>query len=409
MKKILFSLTLCSLMLHANETVSREKYQQLEQRVAELEKLLKVKSTVDKKTNIEKLSDENMKAAMTNSNSFNQKNFIPDISLILNGSAVSRNISNTEYEGYGIPGFVDSTEEIPFNKNRGFNFNYAEVAMHSEVGPYFDADVTFHLGADEFETEEAYITTKKLPYNLEVKAGTFKSNFGYINNIHQHAQHFVAQPLVHEAMFGVEGIKDPGISLHWVAPTDNYLMLGFEALQGTNELSFGNTDNDLLYIGYIKSGFDLSDNLTALAGTSIAKGKTEDVSLNMQDSTVYGADLTLKYILDSYSSLTWQSEYLYRDKNDEKQAGLYTQLLYEINRNWEVGTRYDAITKNLISEPDDLKKYSAIVQYKPFEFSKLRLQYTFDKSKSFGMGREDEHQIALEFIIEAGAHGAHAF
>lgn len=400
MKKILFSLALTSLLLHANETVSKEKYKQLEQRVAELEKLLKAKSTADQEP-----SDESMNAAMTNSNSFDQKDFIPDISLILNGSAVARNIPNPEYEGYAIPGFVSSTDEIPFNKNRGFNFNYAEVAMHSAVGPYFDADAIFHLSPDEFEIEEAYISTKALPYGLQGKAGTFKSDFGRINKLHQHAQHFVAQPLVYEAMFGVEGIKDPGISLQWLTPTDNYLMLGTEVLQGTNELSFGNTDNDLLYVGYIKSGFDLSDNLAALAGASVAKGKTEDQT----DSTVYGADLTLKYILDSYSSVTWQSEYLYRDRDNEKQAGLYTELLYDINSNWELGTRYDAITKNLVDAPDDLEKYSAIVQYKPFEFTKLRLQYTFDKSKSFGGERQDEHALVMDFIIEAGAHGAHAF
>jgi len=61
------------------------------------------------------------------------------------------------------------------------------------------------------------------------------------------------------------------------------------------------------------------------------------------------------------------------------------------------------------NQPDDLKKYSAIVQYKPFEFSKLRLQYSHDKSKSFGDKRKTEDFIGLEFLIEAGAHGAHAF
>jgi hypothetical protein len=42
----------------------------------------------------------------------------------------------------------------------------------------------------------------------------------------------------------------------------------------SNELSFGYPENNNLYVGYLKTGFDLSDNLTALAGGSIAKGKT---------------------------------------------------------------------------------------------------------------------------------------
>lgn len=386
-KKLLFSMALSSLMLNATETTD------LEKRVELLEKQLSSKQ----ESKIEK--------ALSNSNSFNQKDFIPDISLILSGSAVSRNIKNSEYEGYGIDGFVDSTDEIPFNKNRGFNLNYAEFGMHSEVGPYFDADAIFHLSPDEFEIEEAYITTKQLPANLQLKAGAFKSGFGRINAIHAHAQHFMAQPLVYEAMVGVEGIKDPGVALHWVAPTDTYLMAGVEALQGSNELSFGEGEKNNLYVGYLKTGFDLGENTSVLAGGSIATGKTA----NNQDSKLYGGELTLKHTLDSYSSLTWQSEYLYRNKNNAKQAGLYSQLLYGMNSNWEMGTRYDAITKNVATQPDDLKKYSAIVQYKPFEFSKLRLQYSQDKSKSFAGQRRTENFIGLEFLIEAGAHGAHAF
>jgi len=385
--KLLFSMVLSSLMLNATETTD------LEKRVESLEKQLSSKQ------------ESKLEQALSNSNSFNQKDFIPDISLILSGSAVSRNIKNSEYEGYGIDGFVDSTDEIPFNKNRGFNLNYAEFGMHSEVGPYFDADAIFHLSPDEFEIEEAYITTKQLPANLQLKAGAFKSGFGRINAIHAHAQHFMAQPLVYEAMVGVEGIKDPGVALHWVAPTDTYLMAGVEALQGSNELSFGEGEKNNLYVGYLKTGFDLGDNTTVLAGGSVATGKTE----NNQDSKLYGGELTLKHTIDSYSSLSWQSEYLYRNKNNAKKAGLYSQLLYGMNSNWEMGTRYDAITKNVATQPDDLKKYSAIVQYKPFEFSKLRLQYSQDKSKSFAGQRRTENFIGLEFLIEAGAHGAHAF
>ena len=350
-------------------------------------------------------SDSSMEKALHSADSFNQKDFLPDIAVIINASAVSRNIENSLYEGYGIDGFVESTEEIPFNKNRGFNLNYAEFSIHSDVGPYFEADAIFHLHPDEFEIEEAYITTKQLPYNIDIKAGQFRSGFGRINAIHQHAQHFESQPLIYEALLGVEGIKDPGIALHWVAPADNYLMVGVEAMQGSNELSFGYPENNNLYIGYIKSGFDLSDSTTALAGVSIASGKSVDES----DSRLYNAELTLKYIIDSYSSLSWQSEYISRDKDDTTQAGFYTQLVYDLNANWEFGMRYDGITKNLIDQPDDLKKYSAIVQYKPFEFSKLRLQYTKDKSKSFDGVRMDEDFVGLEFIVEIGAHGAHAF
>jgi hypothetical protein len=386
-KKLLLSMALSTLLLQATESKT------LENRVDKLEKAL----ASQQKAKLAK--------ALNGSNSFNQKSFIPDISLILNASAVSRNIKNSDYEGYGIDGFVDHTDEIPFNKNRGFNLNYAEFGMHSEVGPYFDADAIFHLHPDEFEIEEAYITTKKLPANMQLKAGLFRSSFGRINAIHQHAQAFVAQPLVYEAMLGVEGIKDAGVSLNWVAPTDTYLMVGAEALQGSNELSFGYPESNNLYVGYLKTGFDIGDSNALLMGGSVASGKTEE----HQNSRLYGAELTLKHTIDSYSSISWQSEYLYRDKNKQKQAGLYSQLRYNMDSSWEFGGRYDALIKNLDNQPDDLKKYSAIVSYRPFEFSKIRLQYSKDRSKSFVGKRQDEDMIALDFLVEIGAHGAHAF
>jgi len=385
-KTILISVALSTLMLNATEKSD------LEKRIEVLEKALDTQR------------QDKLKKALNGGNSFDQKSFIPDISLILSGSAVARNIDNNEYEGYGIDGFVESSNEIPFNKNRGFNLNYAEFGMHSVVGPYFDADAIFHLSPEEFEIEEAYITTKKLPANMQLKAGSFKSGFGHINSIHKHAQHFSEQPLVYEAMLGVEGIKDAGLSLNWVAPTDTYIMAGAEALQGTNELSFGRSDSNNLYIGYLKTGFDLGDSTSVLAGASVASGKTES-----GDSKLYGGELTLKYTLDSYSSLAWQSEYLSRDREDIKQSGYYTQLIYEKDSSWEFGLRYDALNKNSVNQPDDLKNYSAIVQYKPFEFTKLRLQLNHDKSESFGGVRRDEKQVLLEFLVETGAHGSHSF
>ena len=348
---------------------------------------------------------------------FDQRSFLPDIALILDGSAVGRNMDNSTYETQYIPGFTsydpDEEAEIPFNKNRGFNFNYAELALHSTVGPYFDADAIFHLQSSEFETEEAYITSRSLPYGLRAKAGKFRSEFGRINAIHQHAWKFTSQPLVMNALFGPEGVNDAGVQLQWVLPTDTYVMAGFEAMQGSNDVSFGDTEKNNLYIGYLKSSFDIGDTSTLLAGASILHGKNEQ-GLN---TDIYGADLTALMTLDSYSSLIWQSELLYRDattadNGKESQAGYYTQLVYKYNQNWQGGIRYDSLYKNLDTQPDDLDRFSAILQYSPFEFTKFRLEYSYDRSKAFGSEdnqRKNISEIFLEFTVEAGSHGAHAF
>ena len=360
-------------------------------------------------------AEETAPVSMQKNETFDQKSFLPDIALILDGSAVARNVSNSVYETQYIPGFSSydpaKEAEIPFNKNRGFNFNYAELALHSTVGPYFDADAIFHLHPDEFEIEEAYITSRSLPYGLRAKLGKFRSEFGRINAIHQHAWKFTAQPLVYEALLGTEGINDAGVQLQWVLPTDTYLMAGLEAMQGNNDVSFGDVEKNNLYIGYLKSSVDLTDMTTLLGGVSIAHGKQD----NGQTTDVYGLDLTTKTALGSYSSLLWQSELLYRDKQKEngsdKQAGFYTQFVYQYDQNWAAGVRYDSLFKNIDTQPDDLDRYSAMLEYKPFEFTKFRLQYIYDRSRAFGIDdqRKNISEILLGFTIEAGAHGAHAF
>lgn len=261
--------------------------------------------------------DVKMAQNANSSSSFSQNAYLPDMALVLNMSAVGRNVQNSDYENYAIPGFIDSPlvsgeeNEIPFNKNRGFNLNYAEFAMSSTVDPYFDAFAIFHLQADAFEIEEAFVRTRTLPYGLKVKAGKFRSDFGRINSIHQHAWNFDSQPIVYETLVGPEAINDPGIQLQWVAPTDTYLMAGVEGLQGTNDRSFGDTEQNNLYVGYLKSSVDIGDTLSVLGGVSLAHGK--NTTANVTD--IYGADLTLREELGSYSSLVWQSEYLYRNKD----------------------------------------------------------------------------------------------
>jgi len=355
------------------------------------------------------------------SSSFSQNAYLPDIALILNMSAVSRDVANDDYEKYNIPGFIDNKNTqntpIPFNKNRGFNLNYAEVAMHSTVDPYFEAFANFHLHTDKFEIGEAFVQTRSLPYGLLVKAGKFKSNFGRINSKHQHSWHFDSQPIIYEALFGPDAISDAGVQVQYVAPTDTYIMIGAEALQGTNKRSFGEESGNNLYVGYIKTSIDIGDDLSVLGGVSVAHGK--NTTKNTTD--VYGTDLTFRYQLGSYSSLSWQSEYLYRTKNigttTNRQDGLYSELIYQYNNNISTGIRYDAIMKNDTDlqtgyagiKTNNLERYTTMVEYKPFPMSRLRLSYTYDKTKVMNLQRKDIQEVMLSLNIAAGAHGAHSY
>ena len=407
-KSILLSVAVCAAMAQSDIETLKEQMQRqqevieaLQKRVEELENRDRKRAREELKVKVEKADDAG--------DAFGQSAFLPDIALILNGSAVARDVGNDRYENFAIPGFIEAGDaNLPFNKNRGFNLNYAELSLHAAVDPYFDAYAVFHLQPEVFEVGEAYVVTRSLPYSLRVKAGKFKSDFGRINAQHQHSWHFDTQPLVYKAMLGAEGINDPGVQLQLVAPTDFYLMAGVEALQGNNERSFGDTDENNLYVGYLKASTDVGET-TVLGGASVAHGKNE----TGRSTDIYGVDFTTQTYLDAYSALTWQSELLYRvydrDGGDDDQAGLYTELVYRIDKNYSCGVRYGTLFKNVADEPDDLDRYSVMAEYRPFPMSRLRLQYNRDRSKVIDGERREIDEVIFSLNVAAGAHGAHAF
>ncbi len=395
---------------------------------------------------------------------FAQGKFVPDISLIADFSIAARDIGDERYAALEVPGLIHAHgheehghEHAALNAKNGFNFNYAELSLYSVVDPYFDLFATFHLSEESFEVEEAYFTTRSFPFGLQLKAGKFLSSFGRINEQHAHYWDFANQPLVYRAFFGDHGLLEKGARLSLLAPVPFYLLIGGEVLSGENEVSFGaegfedetgaNSVDDAvgpeLYTGYIKTSFDLG-NFVVLMGASVAHGSTrinhgvdEPIADNPEGHAIHGitsivgADLTLKYLLDSYRYIALQSEYLYRvfdgDRYDnlgakaeleKEQSGLYIQLIMRLAQRWRIGFRYDLINKNEIKAggaaadlPENLVRYTGMLEFDPSEFARIRLQYGHDRSSYLYEGEKKKinNELVLQFNMAIGAHGAHSF
>ncbi len=412
-----------------------------------------------------KENSQNMQLATTKSTTFSQSKYMPAVSLIADFSYVNRSHKDDEVAHLEVPGIVhgllgshsdgDITHST-YNANNGFNLNYAELILSSAVDPFFTMDSILHFSEHGVEIEELYFTSTALGHGLKAKGGKFLSNFGYINEKHHHTWSFSDMPLVYEGFLGLHGINEIGLQLQWVTPTDTYLMFGVEILQGENEQMFGtktigDVDNPIakgsdapsLFIAYAKSSIDIG-NTTILSGLSYANGNSrldhsgqEKPSVFSGNSELYGADLLVKHYFDSYSFISWQSEWLMRDMDgkkylldpnnttvitsianlNKKQAGLYTQLEYGINRNWKIAARYDTIYKNDVvadginlNEPTSLNKYSAMLEYKTSEFAKFRIQYNHNEALYNENGLKQKiDTIIFQINIAIGAHGAHEF
>ncbi|QOY52174.1 hypothetical protein [Candidatus Sulfurimonas baltica] len=456
MKKLICLLLVASSFLLADTDFDQLKTQMSKQQLT-IQKL---------EEKIEKLESANLIQEQTpqiQSGAFSQSKFLPDISLIMDASYVNRNKKDSEIGHLEVPGVIhgllgshsdgDITHST-YNANSGFNLNYAELAISSAVDPFFTMDAIFHYSQNGVEIEEAYITSTVLGHGLKVKMGKFLSNFGYLTEKHHHLWSFSDMPLVYQSFLGLHAINETGLQLQWTAPTDTYLMVGAEILQGENEQMFGRAalgdeENPIagessapsLFVAYVKSSFDIGDT-TIFGGISYASGSSrldysglEEPYVFSGDSSLYGIDLLAKHYLDSYSYISLQGELLMRDMDGvqydlnatgdvvgnanlrKKQAGFYTQLEYQMNQSYKVGFRYESIYKNDVisdginqNEANNLDKYSAMLEYRTSEFARFSLQY----SRNNALYNEDGVQQSVNTLIfqaniAIGAHGAHSF
>jgi hypothetical protein len=389
---------------------------------------------------------------------FSQAKFVPDISLILDCSYLHRNVSDEQVSALFLPGFIESSEHsLP---REGFNLNYAEITFYSIVDPYFELFAVCHLSEEHFHLEEAYWLTKKLPAGLQLKAGKFLSSFGRINELHTHYWDFADRPLVHQAMFGEEGLNEIGARMTWVAPTEIYLLVGGEVLMGANEASFGSTGFQLpqenihvnsvrgpgLFVGYLESSVDIGDAsvLVRLSGAHGATRRDQDFSSGTPNSqalsantTVLGGALTVKHTLDAIRYISFQSEYLWRHTDgtsyyndftqqvqqsalDNHQSGWYAQAVMKFDLRMRGGIRVDLLQGNEVMEngrrkdlPESLPRFSGMIEFNPTEFSRVRLQYNYDLSRyeetNQQLNRTTVHELSLQVNLAIGAHGAHSF
>ncbi|MDY6934719.1 MAG: hypothetical protein SVZ03_10950 [Spirochaetota bacterium] len=393
------------------------------------------------------------------SSSFSQAKFVPDISFILDSSIVYRDRKDEKFDLLAIPEFThahDNGDEhehshAPMHAHRGFNLNYGELALYSAVDPYFELFATFHLSTESFEIEEGFINTTSLPAGFQLKIGKFLSGFGRLNGQHAHYWDFADQPVVYAAFTGDHGILEKGAQASWIAPIDLYLLIGAEYLQGENEKSFGydgfsnnaieieTSKRPNLYTEFIKTSMDIKE-LTLLVGISGAHGKArinhdlgDDSGHALYgDTNLIGGDVTIKYLIDSYRYLSLQGEYLYRkikgelyeanttdtstSEIEKEQSGFYAQLIIKPFLLWRIGSRYEMLhlNENKINYvktdlPDKLCKYSAMIEYNPTEFSRIRLQYNHDRTKYLDEKNKHINEVILQFNMSIGAHGAHSF
>ena len=113
--------------------------------------------------------------------------------------------------------------------------------------------------------------------------------------------------------------------------------------------------------------------------------------------------------MNTYRSLTWQSEFYYSNAKyavakAHNSFGLYSMLQYQVAKRWFLTGRYDYAQKpynNNILET----AYSLTAGWLATEFQKIEIEPKFTQlndNRSFT-------QVWLRWIFVIGAHGAHQY
>jgi len=357
----------------------------------------------------------------------------PNISVVLDTFYYSSNLANDELANWNIPGF---TTQGPDQRN-GFNLDSVELFIFSPVDPYFNLYANIPATENGVSVEEAYVVTTALPEGWQIKGGKFKSNFSRLDAQHPHAWDFWDIALPYRAFLGEEGLGgEKGVQLTYLPDLAIFTQFGIEVLQGENDLLFGQdaAQGPHAFSFFVKSSVDTSDYSTFYFGPSVLFGKTKSPNVIpgeevTADSALYGLEAVWKWKPSNREALTIQSEYLLLtqsgsatdltsgviDSLRRTQDGFYIQSIYRKNR-WGVGARYDlldlfqdtfkqgGVQQNFGGKPH---RETASLEYNPSEFTRVRLQFTHDRSDTT-TGRTNDEAI-LQFNFSIGAHPAHSF
>lgn len=328
-------------------------------------------------------------------------------------------------------------------KKRGFSIPNIELVATGVVDPYFNLQVNLvnslnPKGETETELEEAYFTTTSLPSGLELKGGQFFTEFGRLNATHPHTWAFVDQPVVSTRMFGGDGMRAPGARLSWLLPAKWYseLFLTVQNANGPQMTSFLSSQNPadnfagyplqhrtvktlggMVYAPRWLNSFDVSPQTTINFGLSGAFGPNSSGDKNR--TKIFGADVYVKHKRavneKGFPFWSWQTEYMKRNyeagaaQNNLTDWGIYSQFLWGYSVYKVFGVRYEAVGGNgNLADPlrDKRNRFSMNHTWFPTEFSKIRLQYNYDKADHLSKPAHS-FWVQTEFLI--GKHAAHKF
>jgi hypothetical protein len=332
---------------------------------------------------------------------------------------------------------------------------HSDLLVRGAFNEHFsgEAILGFHTEDKKLEKhiENAWVQTRSLPYGLQVRAGRFASQIGYLNEVHPHADDFTERPLLYRGFLGGHWYDD-GLRVNWTAPTPFYLRFGAETFTGKKLVPEATADSKSRVTTLnMKMGNDISKSSSWQWGLShvnnqreavveahdhdaSAEGHSHSHAARFSGKRMWVSDLVWKWAPDGNNRnqqlrVNWEYAQVSRINGSTdsslRHGASSLGAVWKFNPAWEVGVRTDwlRVNKPEVHDPTEgpeffkgrLKENAIMVAYKPTHMQTLRLQLT--QQRATGANEEGEaifanparRSIQLQYVIGFGAHGAHSY
>ncbi|HAJ79486.1 MAG TPA: hypothetical protein DCO75_06905 [Fibrobacteres bacterium] len=314
----------------------------------------------------------------------------------------------------------DSLAESPLQPKKGcLSLGETELNLDAALNPYFMG--AFVLSIDNeggVEVEEAYASMiRGLPWNIALKAGKYRLNFGKLNQAHPHAYPFlrtprVLSPDIAKLIPGDESFNDVAAEASTlISVAGSWAIIpSVDFLEGN---SFHSEDQGIshAWLAHVSNSFMLGT-AECDVGVSATQG-VNNISTNTK-TAVLGLDAKAKIPGTAIYSMTIGSEYIYKLSDEIDTEGTkyhdnrYGFYAYIDNRFY---TRYNAgVLYEQYQNPDDRSGVDRAI--KPFvgfavleESTLLRASYEYFMSGN----SQKTNTVELQLLFSMGPHKAHQF
>ena len=232
--------------------------------------------------------------------------------------------------------------------NNGFFLREAQLSLVAPLDPFTRGKAFLSATPEGFFVDEVYMEWLNLPLGMNLKAGMFKSEFGFLNRYHDHALPQFDRPRVLINMFGTGGLGGTGVETNFLLPPliAHASSLDFSAVYGNNPQSFRpDSIPGFMFSGLFLNYYDLSPGSYVEIRISGAAGKS-DYPDPEGNSYVGSAGVAYKWApvgREKYRTLEWKTEFLYAHREYEqgiyRSKGFYTSVHNKLTSRCWLGGR----------------------------------------------------------------------